>query len=769
MDANTPAVRAVLDLRPFVRYSLSISAVVLAFFIRLSLDAVWGAYQLPFITFFPAVVLAAWLGGFWPGALATVLSTIVVFLFWIEPRGLTLANPVDAVALGVFGVTGMLISVLNGAWRQSAAAVFRSESRLRTTITSIGDSVITTDAHGNITRMNALAEELTGWREADAIAQPVDDVFKIVNEATRAAAFSPVREALERGTIAQLANHTLLIARDGREVPIEDSAAPIRDRDGAIAGVILVFRDISRRRQTEKDRAALLTRAQESREQAEATARQLEIALQAGRMGTWQWRIDSNELHWSPGLEFIHGYEPGSFPGTFDAFRNEIHPEDRERTLQAIAETVKTEGDLHIEYRIVRRDASVRWVEGRGRVERDSAGQPLAMSGVCMDVTERKDAERRFRHAVESAPAAMVMVNREGRIILVNQMAERLLGYARHELDVLHIEQFIPVKLRDAHLEHRMRFFDTPTQRPMGVGRDLHALRKDGSEIPVEIGLSPVETGEGTMVIATITDITERKRIEAAREQVTAQYELARQEAEQASRLKDRFLATLSHELRTPLQSILAYAHSLTSSAVTPEQASRALEAIQRNVRAQTRLIDGLLDLSRIEAGKLDLDLAQVNVGAVLSGALEVIRPTAETKGISLNLTVPDESLIAYADAARLQQVFWNIISNAIKFTPQGGRVDIAAKRCDSQIQIRVSDTGDGISAEFLPHVFERFSQEQTETGKSRGGLGLGLAIVQELVEAHGGTVTAESAGRDFGSTFDIRLPAGTAEAAKPH
>jgi PAS domain S-box-containing protein len=570
--------------------------------------------------------------------LATTLAALAANYFWIEPRGgFTIAHTADAGALGLFAITGITISVLNGAWRQSAAAVFRSEARLRTTIASIGDGVITTDARGTVTRMNPVAEELTGWREHDAIGRALNEIFVIVNETTRTTTASPVQEALDRGVVSQLSNHTLLLARDGREVPIDDSAAPIRGRDGAIIGAILVFRDISRRRQTERERAALLASEQAARSQAEATARQLEIALEAGFMGAWQWRVGTNELRWSKGLEAIHGYKPGEFAQTFDAFKQEIHPDDRTRALQSIQDAVKGQHDLHLEYRIVRRDGSERWVEGRGRLEVNAAGEPEFMIGVCLDVTERK-------------------------------------------------------------------------------------------------------------------------RIEEERQLVAEQYELARREADRVSRLKDQFLATLSHELRTPLQSIIAYAHTLTSQSLTPEQTTRALNAIQRNVQAQARLVDGLLELSRIESGKLDLQLAPVDLGTVLLHALDVMRPTAESKGVQLNVSTPNEAIITRGDAARLQQVFWNIISNAIKFTPKGGRIDVSMRRHDSHVELLVTDTGEGIAPEFLPHVFERFSQEHRR-GQRYAGLGLGLAIVQELVEAHGGKVVAQSEGLGKGSSFRLTLP----------
>jgi protein-histidine pros-kinase len=352
----------------------------------------------------------------------------------------------------------------------------------------------------------------------------------------------------------------------------------------------------------------------------------------------------TGDVKWSPGLEAIHGYAPGGFPGTFEAFREEIHPDDRDRVLENVAEAAGGGRSHHIEYRIRRADGTIRWVEGRGRLFRDGTGRPERMVGVCSDVTERKQAEETFQWAVEASPAAMVAVDREGTIVLVNAMTESLLGYARREMVGRSIETLVPARLRHQHEGHRRSFASEPRRRPMGAGRELYALRKDGAEVPVEIGLSPVQTADGPLVLAAITDITERKRIEDERAQILARERAAREEMEKANLQKDEFLAFLSHELRTPLSAILGWAGLLKDGMLPSEGARGAIEAIHRNAQAEARLVESLLDLSRIRSGKLELEREPLDLAPVVRTTIDMFRPEADQKGLRLEAVLPSSS-----------------------------------------------------------------------------------------------------------------------------
>jgi signal transduction histidine kinase len=253
-----------------------------------------------------------------------------------------------------------------------------------------------------------------------------------------------------------------------------------------------------------------------------------------------------------------------------------------------------------------------------------------------------------------------------------------------------------------------------------------------------------------------------RKATEHQREQLLVTERAARNEAERAARSKDEFLATISHELRTPLQAIIGWAAVLSSSGTEPDDIARAVEVIERNAYAQARLVDDLLDMSRIITGKIHLDMQQVELQPVIGAALETIRPSAEAKGVRILTTLDAHTGPVVGDANRLQQIIWNILSNAVKFTPEGGKVEVMLKRVDSQAEIAVSDTGQGIAPEFLPYVFDEFQQADASTSRKHGGMGLGMAIVKHLVELHKGTVRAESLGEGLGATFRVNLPLAT-------
>jgi PAS domain S-box-containing protein len=373
--------------------------------------------------------------------------------------------------------------------------------------------------------------------------------------------------------------------------------------------------------------------------------------------------------------------------------------------------------------------------------------------------------ETSFARFLEVVPDAMLIVDSDGRIVTVNAHAERLFGFSREELSGEPVETLVPVRYRESHATQRDLYVRHPRVRPMGT--ELVGRRKDGSELPVEISLSPLEDGGRTIVIAAVRDLTERKRAEDDRAK-RIHAEAARAEAEAANRAKDDFLAVLSHELRTPLQAMLGWAHMLKSGRLAPVAAQHALDVILQNIRHQTQLVSDLLDVSGIIAGKLEIELSPLDLGPVIETALETVRPVAQAKGVRLVATTDPEAGPVLGDAERLKQIVWNLVSNAVKFTPDSGRVDIRLERRGATARLVVRDTGRGIAPDVLPHIFERFRQADSSVTRLHGGLGLGLAISRYLVELHGGTISVESPGEGQGATFTVDVPIAAAATARP-
>ena len=494
---------------------------------------------------------------------------------------------------------------------RAETAALESEERLRTTLRSIGDAVLATDGNGRVAFLNPVAERLTGWPASEASGKAVEDVFRIVSEATRVAVESPVRRVIREGVVVGLANHTLLLARDGTEIPIADSGAPIHDAGGKITGVVLVFRDISELRRAER-----------------GTLRLAAIVASANYAIIGE-TTDNLITDWNPGAEALFGFSAAEMVG--HKMSELSAPREADPTPRATADLL--------------------------------AGRPVS------------------------------------------------------------------------EFEARRR-------------------TKDGRWLDTVVTLSPIRDDEGRVVGISrmIRDVTERRRH-------SRELEEARRLAEDANAAKDRFLATLSHELRTPLTPVMASVQRLERRADLASGMAESLAMIRRNVELEARLIDDLLDLTRIVRGKVEIERAPLDLHAVLATVSQNARSEFFARGVRLQSELEAREHFCQGDGARLQQVFWNLLKNSAKFTPSGGAVSLKTANPEpGRIRIEVSDTGQGIRKDLLPKIFEAFEQADVTAVRRAGGLGLGLAIARSLVQLHGGVITAASEGEGRGATFAVEL-----------
>lgn len=478
-----------------------------------------------------------------------------------------------------------------------ARQIERQREQLRVTLASIGDAVIVTDADGRITFLNPAGEAITGWRHDDAVGRPLADVFRIVNEHSRGLVENPVEKVFRDGVVAGLANHTVLLAKDGREVPIEDSAAPIRAVDQPISGAVLVFRDVT-----------------ESRRSMEARLRLAAIVESSDDAIIGQ-SLDGRITSWNRGAQRLYGYTP-----------DEI------------------------------------------------VGQPLSV----LVPPEHPD----------ELPDIIERVN------------------------------------RGEYIDH----FETVR------------VRKDGTRVDVSLTISPIRNKEGEIIGASkiARDITARK---------------------EEDRRKNEFLALLAHELRNPLAPLRNGLEILRLATNAPDAAEQARGAMERQLHHLVRLVDDLLDISRISRGKLVLRKERMTLAGVVENALEVCGTLIEEHDDDLIVSLPDEPIYVDADKTRLTQTFCNLLNNAVKYSNRGSRIWLTVEREGEEVLIRVKDEGIGIPTEMLPQVFDLFMQVDRSLEKSQGGLGVGLTIVKRLAEMHGGSVEAHSEGYGKGSEFSIRLP----------
>ena len=858
----------------FRRYGCAVLMVGLAVGSRLALYPLLGDHY-PFILFFIAIILAASYGGYGPSILALALSWLSVGHLFLAPRShLSIFESKSQIAFA-FTAVGLAITVLGGSWQaaRQRAKTNRSELRqafedqqaerewLQTTLSSIADAVITTDPNGFVMFLNPVAERLTGWSLPEAVGRPLGEVFRTLLETSQKTDNLPLTNLVGGGKVILSDEELVHIAKDGRVRTVEHNAAPIRDQDGKVKGVVIVFRDVTERHCVEQAK-------KESDERFRQLADNIDDVF-------WIYELDGPRTAYvSPAYESLWGRSCQSLYERPLTYLEAVHPEDRERIV-LVHQRLETGEASAAEYRIIRPDGTSRWVWDRGFPIRDESGQVVRIAGIAEDITERKrveqvlregeerfrtladatpvliwasgtdrlcnyfnkqwldftgrtveeemgdgwsegvhlddlkgcvetyetacgahrpftmeyrlrrydgeyrwvidtgvprftqdgtfsgyigsciditdrkraevqlgESEERFRRIVETALEGIWVLDPEGRTTFANaRMAEMLESSVAEMLGRPFFDFMFP--------EDRSGAAARLEQRRQGIAdvHDFRFRRADGQALWAIVSASPFTDDRGVVVgiLGMLTDITDRKRAE--------------DELRDADRRKEEFLAVLSHELRNPLAPIQTAVDLLEKAGTSKAGSERELAVIKRQVRNLTRLVDDLLDTSRISRGKIELRKERVELAGAITQSVEAVRPFFDDHQQELQVSIPEESILLEADSTRLEQILFNLLMNAAKYTPQGGRICLDVERLAREVVIHVRDTGIGIETDLLPKVFDLFLQGERRVGLFHEGGGIGLSLAKNLVELHGGTITAHSQGPHLGSEFVVRLP----------
>jgi PAS domain S-box-containing protein len=598
-------------------------------------------------------------------------------------------------------------------------------------VESAVDAVVTTTLDGVATSWNQAAEDLLGYGADEVIGR---SIAVLAPEGRH----DDLPERLEQIAAGRAVGHfdTIWRRRDGREVALSVALSPVRDDEGRITAASLVVRDITERKATESLYRGLLEAAPDAmvvvddRGTIELVNAQAEALFGYAR----------DELVDQP-IEVLVPEE-----------HRALHPSHRDRYF--VEPRTRPMG-LGVDLVARRKDGSVFPAEiSLSSIETERG---RLVSAAIRDVSERKAAEARFRGLVDAAPDAMVIVDADGRIELVNAQAETMFGYERGELLGRPVEVLVPPRFRGQHRGHREHYVDAARVRPMGAGLELFALRKDGTEFPVEISLSPLESDAGVSISAAVRDVSTRKRAEAVQ---AAAFEAEREAARrlrEVDRLRSDFLSTVSHELRTPLTAIRGFADLLVQQweATPPEQRYALIERISAAGARLDRLIEDLLDFTRLERGQLAIDVQARELADLVDDALRQVSTSLEEHEIRVDVPA---GVVALVDSSAIARVLVNLFTNAAKFSPVGTTIRITGRDEGDRVVLRVRDEGDGIPEHEHDRVFERFYRVGGGNAH-RPGTGVGLAIVKEFTEAQGGQVTLRS-DPGGGTEFSVRLRA---------